>query len=226
MSSPVIPPKPNVIPSPVQGAANTAAPGPDLAALLKDVLDLKKKVDAQDKVAAKVAAVNVPKEIDWTKIEEKDIINFDIPIPVYEQEMPEYLNVKLLDRNYIPRWVHKLPERLGMCIAQGYQFIKKEDLDPSYKHPLDFDGSGNYSHGDVVCLRVLKERYYGAIKRNYLKTMAIHGKGMVQSRINESVANTPHLADAIHKGAMTVYEPGDMEGVEFTKDMVGSSSSL
>lgn len=223
MSSPNV--KPNVIPPAQPGAGSTPAPSPDLAALLKDVLALKQKVAAQDKAAAQTAAAVIPKEIDWTKIDEKDIINFDIPIPVFEQEMPEYLNVKLIDRNYIPRWVHKLPERLGMCIAQGYQFVKEDDLDKSYNHPLKFDESGNYSHGDVVCLKVLKSRYFGAIKKNYLKTMAIHGKGMVQSKIAESVANTPYLADAIHKGAMTVYEPGDMEGVEFTPEMVGNATS-
>ena len=215
--------------NPPTPAATPAAPtGLDqIKQLLKEVSDLKAKVDAKTGSQPQPAAVqSKPKEIDWTKITEVDIANLDIPIPVFEQQIPEYLTVHLKDKNYVARWVHTLPERLGVCLATGYSYISKEDLDLQYSHSLNFDESGHYKHGDVVCLKILKERYYGAIKRNYLKTMAIHGKAQVRSRtMNEIEREDPRIADAIHRGAMTLYEPEDMKGMEVPSSLFSSSSN-
>jgi hypothetical protein len=192
-------------------AKPVAAEAVDLVALLKEVNALKKAVAPSQ---AKAAAAAKEKEIDWTKITESDIVDLSIPIPVYEQETPAYLNVKLLDQNYVPRWIHTMVERLGPALSSGYSYVEKEDLDPDFPHPLQFDVNNHYSHGDVVCLKIQKQRYYGAIKRNYLKTMAIHGKAKMLERIGEAVKGDERLSEAIHRGAMNLYEPGDMKGQE------------
>ena len=207
---------------PTKTPAQPANPAFDqIKQLLQDVSELKTKVaEKQAKPGAAAASEVKAVKIDWSKITEADIANLDIPIPVIEQETPEYLSVHLKDQTYVPRWIHKLPERLGVCLATGYSYVEEADLDLNYPHPLLFDESGHYSHGDVVCLKILKERYYGAIKRNYLKTMAIHGKAKVRAEVMHSIENeAPQIADAIHRGAMTLYEPGDMKGTEIPKEI-------
>lgn len=194
-----------------------------LKQLMQEIQDLKNKVDAKPAKPVTAAAPK-SKEIDWTKITEADIANLDVPIPVIEQETPEYLTVNLKDKNYVPRWVHILPERLGVCLSTGYTYVEEADLDPNYPHPLKFDVNAKYSHGDVVCLKILKSRYYGAIKRNYLKTMSIHGKAQVRDRAMRAIENdNPQIADAIHRGAMTLYEPEDMKGKEISSELFSPS---
>ena len=220
-----------VAPKPV----SAAAPTPDLQKLMQEVLDLKKAVEAKDKQRAQAIANAKPPEIDWSKIEEKDIIDLSIDIPVIEQEIPSYLDVKLLDKNYISRWINTVPQRLGVCLAEGYSYVTKEDMDPRYPIFLAFDTSGHYSCGDVVALKILKSRYYPAIKANYMKTMAIHGK----ARLNQAVARGKSSVqldkngneikmgglepEFIDPSRLNVYDPGDEPSPgekEWTKDMV------
>ena len=66
-----------------------------------------------------------------------------------------------------------------MCLSEGYSYIKKEDWDERYPRALQFDESGNYSHGDVIALKILKSRYYPALKANYVKTMEYMAKPLL-----------------------------------------------
>jgi hypothetical protein len=196
-------------------------PNPELTKLIKEVFQLKQQVAATVRVAAK--AENSVDKVDWTKISEKDITNLNIPIQTIQQDAPEFLNVKLLDKNYIPRWVHILPERLGVCLATGWSFVIPEDLDPQFPKFLNFDANDHYAYGDTVCLKILKSRYFGAIKRNYLKTMTIHGKGQVQAKMNQEIGKDDRLASAIHRDAMSFYEPEDMKGQEVSSELFAKS---
>jgi hypothetical protein len=210
--------------APLGAAHSTASLDPRILELLKDITDIKKKIEAKEesKVASSAQAT-APKEIDWSKITEADIANLNIPIPVYEQETPEFLTVHLKDQNYTARWVHIMPERLGVCLATGYEYVKPEDLDERFPHPLSFDANNHYAHGDVVCLRIHKSRYLGAIRKNYLKTMQIHGKARVHSELGKVIQADPNLADSIHRGAMTLYEPEDMKGREISSELFSST---
>ena len=190
--------------------------------MFQDVMDLKAKVAAKEKVEAASVSEKQPKQIDWTKVTEDDIANLNINIPVIEQETPEYLTVHLKDKNYVARWVHIMRERLGPALASGYEYVTQDMLDMNYPHPLLFDANGQYSHGDVVCLRILKERYYGAIRRNYLKTMAIHGRGVNKAKLEQFVQDDNHLGEAFQKQSIGIYTPDDMKGTEYTKDMFGA----
>lgn len=206
---------------------------PEMLKLMQDVLDLKKKIETKDAEAAKKAAKSIP-VIDWTKITEKDITDLSIDIPVIEQEVPSYMDVHLIDKNYIPRWVNIMPQRIGVCMAEGYSYIKKEHMDPNYPILLQFDTSGNYSCGDVVCLRILKSRYYPAIKANYMRTMSIHGKNKLRKAVEtgKSGVRLDKSGNEIMGGiepeyidprVLDVYDPGDepTKGErEVTRDMV------
>lgn len=209
---------PTTAPSPTPAPAGL---DPELQKLIKEVLDLKAKVDSKP-APAKAAPAKQADAIDWTKITEADIANLNINIPVIEQETPEYLTVHLKDQNYIPRWVHSMRERLGPCLASGYEYVTQDMLDTNYPHPLLFDANAHYSHGDVVCLRILKERYFGAIRRNYLKTMAIHGRAVTRGKMAEMVQDDEHLGEAFAKQSIEVYTPDNMKGTEYSKDMFGA----
>ena len=208
---------------------------PELASMMAQILELKQKVDAKDRVAAQRIVDAAPPAIDWTKIEEKDIINLDLNIPVIEQEVPEFMNVVLKDKNYITRWVHQMGQRLGVCLASGHTYVSQEDMDPNYPKFLNFDTNGHYSFGDVVCLRILKSRYYPAIKANYMKTMAIHGKNKLQraiatgkssvelDRSGNEIRTNESIPEVIDPRRIHTYDPGDEQlpgEREYTRDMV------
>ena len=205
-------------PQPVQ----TATPAADIMAQLGDLLKLKEELETAKKVQAAVkATAPAKKEIDWSTIAEKDIINMSVDIPVIDQEVPAYMDVHLLDKSYVARWVNKMPERLGVCLASGYSYVTKEDMDPLFPIVLNFDTEHHYSCGDVVCLRIPKSRYYPAIRANHIKTMAIHGKNQVLRETGRALnkAGEEQLLDQIHKGGMTVYEPSNMDGTEISKEL-------
>jgi hypothetical protein len=219
-----------VIPAPAV-AAPSATAKPSIEELAAQVFKLSAQVKAQEeaKLQAAIEAAKAQSAskgsgptadtIDWTKISEKDIFDLSIPIPVVEQEIPEYLHVHLKDQNNIPRWIHTLRERLGPCLSSGYSYVKAEDIDERFPHPLGFDANGNYSYGDVVCLKISKARYFGAIKKNYLKTMAIHGRAKSREKLMETVQDDEHLGEAFKDQSIGVYTPEDMKGRSFNKDM-------
>ena len=194
--------------------AQAPAPVIDISALAAQIIELQKKVNAQ--ATKKEVVVEGKKkevtEIDWTKVEEKDVFDLSVPIPAIEQEVPDYLNVHVQDKNYLTRWIHKLPERLGTCLVSGYSYVTAGDLDPRYPMALQPDSEGHYCYSDVVCLKILKSRYFAAIRRNYEKTMAVHGKNSVHSKVGQQVANAnPKLESAIRRGAISFY---DEEAIE------------
>lgn len=228
----------NKAPAPVETVQQSPTAGtgvdPNVLKMMQDILELKKKLEARDLVGAQRAAAKKP-EIDWTKITERDITNLDIDIPVIEQEVPSYMDVHLLDKNYIARWVNIMPQRIGVCLAEGYTYVKEADMDPRYPVYLKWDTSGNYSCGDVVCLRVLKSRYYPAIKANYMRTMSIHGKTRLKQAVatGKSGVQLDKEGNEIRMGGiepeqidpsrLNIYDPGDepTKGEkEYTRDMV------
>lgn len=180
--------------------------------LAKQILDMRAQLDAKDKASTskpQTQAETKPAEIDWANIKESDVFDLSIPIPAIEHQMPDYLDVHLKDPMYVARWVHKLPERLGPALQAGYNYITKEDLDDRFPIPLTFDTEGHYAHADVVALKILKSRYYPALRRNHEKTMAIHGRGLVKGKINKEIENSPvgrQMESALRRGAISFYE--------------------
>jgi hypothetical protein len=200
-----------VLNTPKTPVSAPAAPPVSLEELGKQILALQSKINekASLKEVVTKAEIAPPKEpeIDWTKVEEKDVFNLSVPIPAIEQEVPDYLNIHVLDKNYITRWIHKLPERLGTCLVSGYSYVQSNELDPRYPLALQPNSEGHFCYSDVVCLKILKSRYFAAIRRNYEKTMAVHGKNSVRSKIGQQIANaSPKLESAIRRGAISFYD--------------------
>jgi hypothetical protein len=198
----------------VQTAQAAQTHQPTVAELFKQVTQMQEQLkakEAEDKKAAAAQAAPAEAKIDWDKMEEKDIFDLSIPIPAIEQEVPDYLEFMLKDKSYVRRWIHVLPERLGPCLASGYSYVTKDDIDDRYPHPLQFDAEGHYKFGDVVALKILKSRYYPAIRRNHMKTMALHGRARVNSRLQDDISKNPRIESAIRRGALSFY---DQEAIE------------
>jgi hypothetical protein len=130
---------PEVKPGPV------ASPVPSMEELAKQLAGLQKLVNekaSKTEVVTKAEIASPPEpEIDWTKVEEKDIFDLTIPIPAIEQEVPDYLNMHVKDKMYVTRWIHLLRERLGPCLAAGYSYVTKDELDDRYPLSLEPDSS-------------------------------------------------------------------------------------
>lgn len=221
MSNPIEPGKVAEAPKPLNTAVSagtapkqpeplvTAAPSTaDVAKLLLEVARLQQKVDTRiPDVPLATKGVSAA-DIDWSKVTDKQIAELDFPIPVIEHELPDYMNVHLADNNYIAKWIHKLPSHLGTMKASGYDFITESDWDNNFPKVLAFNSEGHLAIEDVVACKIHKSRYFGKIKREAIKSMAIRGVAgydKVKGQLNQSIANTPGMESAINRGAMAFY---------------------
>lgn len=185
-----------------------------LAELMKQVAELKVAQANQEKasnaqLAAKLDPAQKPKEIDWSKVKETEIFNMDIPVPTIEHSLATYLDVQLLDQNYVARWVHTKRHNLGPRIKLGWRFVAKEDLDPNFPHALDFDTSGHYSFDDVVCMMIPKSVYFGKLKQNFNRATTIQRKKEVKAPKGDipGISDELPVQAALERGAMEFYEP-------------------
>lgn len=130
--------------------------------------DLEKKIEAiLAKKKQEAAAPKLTKELDWSKISESDIYDSAINIPVIEHDIPDYMNMQLKDSEYAVVWASKDQRRLGQLFAEGYEFLRPEDVHPSFKVPLVFTGDKQYEYLDVVALKVHKRILYGKRRRAF-----------------------------------------------------------
>jgi len=182
--------------------------------LLAKVTKLEAKVDA--KAQAPVAPV-VEAPIDWTKISEHQVADLNFPIPVYEHELPDYMTVYLKDQNYVAKWVHRSAAHLGTMLASGYEYITASDWDPNKPMVLAFGSDGHLMYDDVVALKVHKQRYFGKLRREQLKSTQIRGisgYNKVKGQLNNAVANIPGMESAMNRGAMSFYGESAESAVE------------
>lgn len=223
MSNPTTPQPPK--PAPGVQAAPAPQPTPTmvdpsvtLAELMKQVAELKQKEEVRQKQeVAKLestfepkpkAAQPAKKEIDWSKVREEDVFSMDIPVPTLEHSLATYLDVKLLDQNYVARWVQVKAHNLGPRLRLGWRFVTKADLDPNFPHALDFDTNGRYSFDDVVCLMIPKSIYYAKLKQNYNRATMIQRKKEVKARTDiPGLTDELPIQQAFDRGAMEFYEP-------------------
>jgi hypothetical protein len=119
----------------------------DLEAKILEVLNRKKQ--EREKAAQ-------PKEPDWAQLTEADAYRSDVYIPVLDHDIPDYMNMKLKDQEYVVVWANKDQRRLGALLAEGYEILKKEHVHPDFKVPLIWSSDGAYEYADTVCMRVHK----------------------------------------------------------------------
>ena len=202
-----------VAPPPAKPVVAETKPQPDIASLIADIKVLQEKVLLKEKqeAASKSPTPDPVKEIDWSKIQEKDVFDLSVPIPVVTQDLPQYMDVHLKDSSCVARWTHKFGPNIGPRLASGYRFMTKEDWDSRFPLPLTFDAEGHYSCGDVVALVVAKAIYYPALRRNYQKTALIQGKAKVRDELKKMMS--PQAQEAIASGQLDPFGEGLKEDV-------------
>ena len=179
--------------------------------LASQLADLQKSFKAQQAKEQQSGQVTkTPEEIDWSRVNEEEILTLDIPVATIEHGLETYLDVKLLDSNYIARWVQVASFNLGPKLKRGFSFVTKEDLDPTYPHPFDFDEKGRYSFNDVVCLKIHKKLYYTKIKANMQRATVIQRKKEVTNPHIPALTDSA-VANAESRGAMQFYQPPTTE---------------
>jgi hypothetical protein len=117
------------------------------------------------KAAAKRQEAAKPKEPNWATLTEAEAMSAATYIPVIEHDIPDYMNMKLKDAEYMCVWASKDQRRIGQLQAEGYEFLKPEHIHPDFKIPLRFDSENLYTYADVVCMRVHKRIVYGKRKK-------------------------------------------------------------
>lgn len=197
---------------------NTVAPPPLTAKNLAEVIAasmtpeqleeqvervlLKKRKEALE--AAK------PKEPDWSKVTDRDIANMELHIPVIEHEVPDYMNIKLKDSEYEVVWVNRDQRRYGQLLAEGYEPLRKEHVDPNFKLPLKFASDGDYIYQDVIAMRVHKRILYSkrrlALQRSQNQLRRKGADDRIKAKLAEMIEGDPALTLAFQRQGFGFYD--------------------
>src|SRR3974390_253397 len=188
--------------SELASAMQTAGVTPEtLEDVIKKVLD-KRKTEKIEEFK--------PKEPDYTKLSEQDIFRNDVYIPVIEHDLPDYMNVRLKDDEYIPIWVNRDQRQLGAKLAEGFELLRKEHLASDFLAPLKFDSEGLYIYQDVVCMRVHKRIRFAKIRKffqisiNQLKPAQAQ-ENAKSTLMEKVILGDPALDEAFASGAYKFY---------------------
>ena len=152
-------------PAPKTTAASVAAKLSEAGVDSETLEDVIKRI--LDKRKAEKIKEFIPQEPDYSTLSERDAFRQDIYIPVIEHDIPEYMNVELKDKEYLPIWVNRDQRQLGAKMAEGFELLKREHLPDGYNPPLKFDSEGLYVYQDVVCMRVHKRIRFAKIRKFY-----------------------------------------------------------
>lgn len=124
---------------------------------------------------------------DFSTMSEEDVYNLDIPMSARPFSSEDSLKVNLKDTNYIARWVNKDARRLGTMIGRGFSYVTKEDLVSDLELEVHIDAVGHYVLGDVICMKVQKERYFAALRAAHLRAInAVDPKGAHKAAIAQA----------------------------------------
>jgi hypothetical protein len=224
MSEPLLKPKMPVVADPFIGGDSTNAPVADETKdellLFQRIQELEKSLKAMEQQRVNLIPGPPPPvkrtALDYSKLDEKDIFNLDIPIEVIDHDMPDYVKVELKDTSYVARWVNKNPRRLGPMKARGWDFVKPEDLATKLKIDLNVDENNQFRFDDVILMKCEKARYFGMLRANHeralLQVNAKEAHKVAKTRVQNDLATTPDGAGTYQKytneGKLEVYAPG------------------
>lgn len=128
--------------------------------------------------AEKIASGQL-KEPDYATLTEQDAYNPALYIPVIDHEVPEYMNIELVDKEYGVVWANRDQRRVSMLLAEGYELLKPEHIARNFKLPLKFE-SDAYVYQDVIAMRVHKRILFG--KRRKVQELS-------RNQLNPKAAN-------------------------------------
>lgn len=153
--------------------------------LEQEILKLK-----QGQVGIKLGSVSAKEKrikLDFTKIDETSVYDLNVPIEAIEHEVPDYTKIVLKDATYIPRWVQVHPARLGPMRQAGFTYITAEDLAEELVMDLEADENGHYRFIDLVAMKCSKDKYFGALRRNYVRALAQTNPKIVHQMAKQTV---------------------------------------
>jgi hypothetical protein len=143
-------------------------------------------------------------QIDYSKLSEKDIYDFAIPMEAIELSLPNEMDVELLDKNYAPRWVNVHPARLGQLKSAGFTAVTEQDLAKPLNIICEKDINGMMKHIDVVLMKIEKSRLWPAIRRNHLRSVVLTDPNKLHE-LQRARLNDYMLSLEPHEVAMWIY---------------------
>lgn len=183
-------------------AAVIASEGIKHSDLEEKIVEILQKRKAEREVAA------TPKEPNWATVTEADAYKPDVHIPIIDHDVPDYMNMRLKDQEYMCVWANKDQRRLGALLAEGYELLQKEHVHPDFKVPLAWSSEGTYEYADTVCMRVHKR----IILSKRRKSFEISQKQLsaVSKLPRQRIKGTLDLADDVNPlgSGMDFYESG------------------
>jgi hypothetical protein len=154
-------------------------------------------------------------ETDFSNVAEKDIYDFSIPIQAIDHNLPDFLKIELKDQNFVARWINMTPRRMGQALAEGWQYIRKEELASKLEIQIQNNVEGHIVYADVVAMKLSKQKVYGRIRGNFLKSLAVTKSSLsiheaMKNLIKQELQSSPDgvAFDKYSKvGAIGVYSP-------------------
>lgn len=158
---------------------------------------------------------------DFSTLQENSVFDLNTPIQAIDYQIPEYLDIKLLDSNFAPRWIQTSSKNIGTRRSQGWSYITKEDLAEKLKVEIEADAAGHFVYIDTVAMKIPKSKLFSQLRSNYLRAIALTQqsklhekmKAAIESEIQGSMDDRTGmpLGDAWNKynseGKMTTYSP-------------------
>ena len=178
-------------PAPVTGAA----PDPDVLVRTVSMQQeaFREKVSATSgNIKSGVATLDnlklkTPTVIDYAHMTEDDVYNLDVPMEARPFSSEDSLRVTLRDSGLIARWVNKDARRLGAMIAKGFQYVTEKDLAKKLEVEVSADSEGHFSLGDVILMKITKDRYLPALRAAHLRAVnSVGAKGAHRSAVNNA----------------------------------------
>lgn len=124
-------------------------------------------------------------KLDFNNMTEEAAYDLDIPIIAKPFSNEDALDVDLVDKSYVPRWVNVNPMRLGSMKSRGFIFVTEADLAKSLNMDIEVDAQGHYRCNDVVLMRITKDRYFSALRAAHIRaTAAVSALGAHKAATN------------------------------------------
>jgi hypothetical protein len=116
-----------------------------------------------------------PVKTDFSKLTEESAYDYNIPIEAISFDLPSYMdfNHLLKDQNFIGRWINANPARLGPMKAAGFIPVTKDDLVDELPLAITLDMNGYYKFIDVIAMRIHKEKYFAALRKNHKQSIML-----------------------------------------------------
>jgi hypothetical protein len=124
---------------------------------------------------------------DFSVLHEQNVFDLNTPIQAIDHQIPEYLDIKLKDGNFSPRWIQTSSKNLGTRRSQGWSYITQEDLAEGLKVEIEPDSSGHFVYIDTVAMKIPKAKLYSQLRSNYLRAIQLTQQSKLHERMKAAI---------------------------------------